>query len=107
MPVPLKAKLNKTLPDDYELALKRNLSLRMSALKNPVLKQTLIDTFSEVIKEGWSESVDNVHSVSPKWYFPYFVTKQGKPRVVYDEWCSNLRRRLFESGRACRNKHVE
>ena len=84
MPVPLKAELIETLPDDYELALKRILSLRTSALKNPVLKHTLIDTFSELIKEGWIESVDNVHSVPPKWYLPYFVTKQGKPRVVYD-----------------------
>ena len=83
-PVPLKAELIETLPDNYELALKRTLSLRTSALKNPVLKQTLIDTFSELIKEGWIESADNVHSVSPKWYLPYFVTKQGKPRVVYD-----------------------
>ena len=84
MPVPLKAELVETLPDNYELALKRTLSLRTSAVKNPVLKQTLIDTFSELIKEGWIESVDNVHSVSPKWYLPYFVTKLGKPRVVYD-----------------------
>ena len=45
MPVPLKAELIETLPHNYELALKRTLSLRTSALKNPVLKQTLIDTF--------------------------------------------------------------
>ena len=84
IPVPLKAELTETLPDNYELALKHTLSLRTSALKNPVLKQTFIDTFSELIKEGWIKSVDNVHSVSPKWYLPYFVTKQGKPRVVFD-----------------------
>ena len=84
MPVPLKAELIETLPDNYELALKRTLSLRTSALKNPALKQTLIDTFSELTKEGWIERVDNVHSVSPKWHLPYFVTKQGKPRVVHD-----------------------
>ena len=52
MPVPLKAELIETLPDNYELALKRTLSLRTSVLKNPVLKQTLFDTFSELIKEG-------------------------------------------------------
>ena len=56
MPVPLKAELIETLPDNYELTLKRTLSLRTSALKNPALKQTLIDTFSELIKEGWIES---------------------------------------------------
>ena len=64
LPVPLKAELIETLADNYKLALKRTLSLRTSALKNPVLKQTLIDTFSELIKEGWIESVDNLHSVS-------------------------------------------
>ena len=84
MPVPLKAELIETPPDNYELSLKRTLSLRVSALKNPVLKQTLIDKFSELIEEGWIESVDNVHFVLPKWNLPYFVTKQGKPRVVYD-----------------------
>ena len=84
MPVPLKAELIETLPDIYELALKHTLYLRTSALKNPILKQTLIDTFSELIKQGFIESVNNVHSVSPKWYLPYFVTKQGKPHVVYD-----------------------
>ena len=33
MPVPLKAELIETLPDNYQLALKRTLSLRTSALK--------------------------------------------------------------------------
>ena len=81
MLVPLKAELIETLHDNYELALKHTLSLRASALKNRILKQTLIDTFSALTKEGWIEIVHNVHSVSPKWYLPYFVTKQGKPEL--------------------------
>ena len=38
MPVPLKAELTETLPDNYELAVKRTLSLRTSALKKPCFK---------------------------------------------------------------------
>ena len=38
MPVPLKAEVIETLPDNYELALKRTLSLHTSPLKNSVLK---------------------------------------------------------------------
>ena len=38
MTVPLKAELMETLPDNYELALKRTLSLRASVLKKNCFK---------------------------------------------------------------------
>ena len=58
--------------------------LRTSGLKNPGLKDTLTNTFAELINEGWIENVGEVDSDHPVWYLPFFVTKQDKPRVVYD-----------------------
>ena len=54
-------------------------------MKNSSLKDTLIATFAELIKEGWIEPVEKVYSDQITWYLPFFVTKQGKPRVVYDD----------------------
>ena len=54
MPVPLKAELTETLPDNYELALKRTLSLRTSALKNPVLNTRSLTRFLNLPKKDGS-----------------------------------------------------
>ena len=85
IPVPLKPEV-KSLPNNYDNALKRTLSLKKSAVRNPDLKQTLSDTFAELISEKWIEPVkDNIcTSDKPTWYLPFFVTKTAKPRVVYD-----------------------
>ena len=58
--------------------------LRTSGLKNPGLKDTLTNTFAELINDEWIEDVGEVGSDHPAWYLPFFVTKQDKPRVVYD-----------------------
>ena len=81
MPVPLKSEVLEALPNNYESALKRTLSLRRNVDKNPELKQILLDTFAELLREVAVES--NSLDIQA-WYLPFFVTKSAKPRVVYD-----------------------
>ena len=85
MPFPVKQDVIDIMPNNYNYALKRTKSLRENAIKNSSLKDTLIATFAELIKEGWIEPVEKVYSDQITWYLPFFVTKQGKPRVVYDD----------------------
>ena len=86
IPVPFKSEVMKTLPNYYDCALKRTLSMRRTACNNPHLKQTLTDTFAELIENGWivpAERVEDKRS-RPLWYLPFFVTHTAKPRVIYD-----------------------
>ena len=72
------------LPNNYQNALDRAMTMRRSALKNPELKKTLIDNFGELIDEEWIIPVE-VDSISkPMCFLPFFVTKQEKALVVYD-----------------------
>ena len=82
-PKPLKSEELKNLPNNFDNALTRALSLRKTAMRNPELKQTLVGTFKEPIDEQWIQPVD-VDCDKPMWYLPYFVTKTTKPRVVHD-----------------------
>ena len=69
------------------MAFQRTLSLRKSASRNPQMKQTLIDTFSELIAQGWIVPADNEgqENQANLWYLPYFVANNfAKSRVVYD-----------------------
>ena len=85
IPVPLKTNMLKSLPNNYSNALNRTKSLRQKALKNDELKRMLVDTFCEMINEGWIVPVDGEDlSDNGCWYLPFFVTKQDKPRVVFD-----------------------
>ena len=86
MPVPLKSQMVNDLPNNYENALKRTMSLRKTTQRNPSLKQTLVDTFTELITENWIEPVEEniCVGVNSTWYLLFFVTKTAKPRVVYD-----------------------
>ena len=85
IPVPFNLEKLQTLPNNYENALNRTLSLRKTALRNSQLQQTLVDTFSELICKKWIEPIEDLSScVEPTWYLPFFVTKSAKPRVVYD-----------------------
>ena len=86
MPVPLKPQKANDLPNNYENALKRTMSLRKTTQRNPSLKQTLLDTFTELITENWIEPVkENICvGVNSTWYLLLFVTKTAKLRVVYD-----------------------
>ena len=45
---------------------------------------TLTKTFQELLDEEWIASVNELSTGQPTWYLPFFVTKQDKPRVVYD-----------------------
>ena len=53
MPVPFKSEVLEALSSNYESALKHTLSLRRKAAKNPELKQILLDTFAELLREEW------------------------------------------------------
>ena len=73
------------MPNNYNMALKRTLSMRSSALKNVNLKCTLENNFDELITQGWIEQIaEDSNSDTGVWYLPFFATKQDKPRVVYD-----------------------
>ena len=63
IPVPFKSEVLKTLPNNYDYALKRTLSMRRTACKNP----------------------HEDKRSRPLWYLPFFVTHAAKPRVVYDD----------------------
>ena len=86
IPVPFKSEKLQTLFNNYENVLNRTFSLPKTALRNFQLQQTLVDTFSELICKKWIEPIEDLSScVKPTWYLPFFVTKSGKPRVVYDD----------------------
>ena len=59
--------------------------MRRTACKNPQLKQTLTDTFAELIENGWIVPAGRVEDKRsrPLWHLPFFVSYIAKPRVVY------------------------
>ena len=57
--VPFKSDVLKTLPNNYESALKRTLSLRRNAARNPKLNSILLETFAELLREKWLVLVDD------------------------------------------------
>ena len=59
MPVPFKSEVLEALPNNYESALKRTLSLRRNVAKNLKLKQILLDTFAELLREEWLVAVES------------------------------------------------
>ena len=84
MPIPFKSEVLEAFPHNYESALKHTLSLRRKAAKNPELKQILLDTFAELLREEWLVAVESNSLDAQAWYLLLFVTKSAKPRVVYD-----------------------
>ena len=84
MPVPFKSEVLKALPNNYENTLKRTMSLRRIVAKNPELKQILLDTFAELLREEWLVAVESNLLDVQAWYLPFFVTKSAKARVVFD-----------------------
>ena len=87
IPIPFKPDVLEKLPNNYDIALKRTLSMRRTAAKNSQLKETLTDTFAELLKHDWIAPADkNKNDSYKKWfrYLPFVVTKTTKPRVVYD-----------------------
>ena len=86
MPVPLKFQKVNDLPNNNKNALKRTMSLRKTIQRNQSLKQTLINTFTELLAKNWIEPVkENICvGVNSNRYLPFFVTKTAESRVVYD-----------------------
>ena len=80
---PFKSEVLKALPNIYQNALKRTLSLRHTVSKSAEMKDSLVNNFTELIEQGWIVAEDDVDTKSA-WYLPFFVTNQSKPRVVYD-----------------------
>ena len=69
------------LPNNYENALKRTMLLPKTTQRNPSLKQTLVDTFIELITENWIEPVEEniCVGINFTWYLPsFFCYKNGK-----------------------------
>ena len=85
IPLPFEPEKLAKLPDNCENALNRSMSLRKTALRNSTLKQTLGDTFAELISEKWIEPVKGQELKTPSCrYLLFFVTKSAKLQVVYD-----------------------
>ena len=84
MPVPLKQDIIEKLPENYQNALKRTMSMDNSALRNSKLREALTDTFSELIRESWIVPEEDSGVVGPVSHLSFFVTKSEKPRVAYD-----------------------
>ena len=72
------------LPNNFNHALERTALLRRQALKNSKMKCTLFETFDELISADWLAPVDNALKKNSCRYLPSFLTKQKKPRVVFD-----------------------
>ena len=74
-----------TLPNNFELAHKRLSALRKKALRQPDLKEFLVESMAEMQSNNYIERVpDADYTNDQKWYLPYFVTSQVKKRIVYD-----------------------
>ena len=88
IPVPFKSEKLQTLPNNYENALDRTLSLHKTALHNSQLQKTLVDTYFELICEKWIEPVEDLSScVEPLRYLLFFCNKVG----LNLEWYTILR----------------
>ena len=63
----------KKLPNNYDIALKRTLSMRRTAAKNSQLKETLTDTFAELLKHDWIVPADKNENDSYKMVLTIFL----------------------------------
>ena len=83
IPVPVVQKA--TLPNNFELAHERLSALRKKALRQPDLKEFLVESMAEMQSNNYIERVPDADCANDqKWYLPYFVTSQVKKRIVYD-----------------------
>ena len=71
-------KIVKSLPNNFDYALKRTKAVRCSASKNDTLKQTLLETFRELIDEQWIVPVDRNATTGKVWYLPFFVNNKRR-----------------------------
>ena len=85
IPVPLKPEVVERLLNNYHSALNRTLLIQKRALKNVKLREILLNTFQELLDENWLVPVyDSISEQDKCWYLPFFVSRQDKPRVVFD-----------------------
>ena len=83
IPVPVVEKA--TLPNNFELAHERLSALHKKALRQPHLKEFLVESMAEMQSNNYIERVPDADCANDqKWYLPYFVTSQVKKRIVYD-----------------------
>ena len=83
IPVPVVEKA--TLPNNFELAHERLSALHKKALRQPDLKEFLVESMAEMQSNNYIERVPDADCANDqKWYLPYFVTSQVKKRIVYD-----------------------
>ena len=84
-PAPLKSDIVNSLTNYFHSAVDRTATFRKKALKGVGLKRILADTFHELIDKGWLVPVvDSEFDHDKCWYLRFFVSKQDKPRVVFD-----------------------
>ena len=83
IPVPVVEKA--TVPNNFELAHERLSALRKKALRQPDLKEFLVESMAEMQSNNYIERVPDADCANDQtWYLPYFVTSQVKKRIVYD-----------------------
>ena len=83
IPVPVVEKA--TLLNNFELAHERLSALHKKALRQPHLKEFLVESMAEMQSNNYIERVPDADCANDqKWYLPYFVTSQVKKRIVYD-----------------------
>ena len=83
IPVPVVEKA--TVPNNFELAHERLSALHKKALRQPHLKEFLVESMAEMQSNNYIERVPDADCANDqKWYLPYFVTSQVKKRIVYD-----------------------
>ena len=82
MLTPFKEKIS-TLPNNYNLTAKRVMNLCQSMVKRPTLRQTVVDSMPSLKQRTYIVSAEKDTHAEVN-YLPYFLTNQGKPRIVYD-----------------------
>ena len=85
IPVSLKPEVVERLLNNYHSARNRTLLIQKRALKNVKLREILLNTFQELLDKNWLVPVyDSISEQDKCWYLPFFVSRQDKPRVVFD-----------------------
>ena len=80
------AEVLKALPYSYDSTLKRVLFLPRKAAKNSELKQTLLDTFAELLREEWLVAVRSDLLDAHAWYLPFLLLN-----LLNQEWFMTVR----------------
>ena len=92
MHVPVKNKVLQKLPDIYNSALKRTWSLRRNALCDLTFKQTLLNTFAELVAEEWivPAGLSDCDTKCPSGTYHFLL-----PSLTNQELCTTVQLRLM------------